>query len=127
MDRRALLLIVAVAALAGIVGLIVLLMQPPKDSGLQETFEPPRQAPPTPEQAPGAVKQSGTLKGSVVSGETGKAIADAASFSDASHLHHAFVDVYGATPARYRREGQPVSDQRVYREIERVDVEDYSP
>jgi AraC-like DNA-binding protein len=56
-----------------------------------------------------------------------EAIADAARFSDASHLHHAFVDVYGATPARYRREGQPVSDQRVYREIERVDVEDYSP
>jgi AraC-like DNA-binding protein len=53
------------------------------------------------------------------------AIADAAGFSDASHLHHAFVDVYRATPARYRKEGRPVPGERAYREIETVEVEDY--
>lgn len=42
-----------------------------------------------------------------------EAIADAAHFSDASHLHHAFVGVYGTTPARYRKEGQGVAGDRL--------------
>ena len=54
-----------------------------------------------------------------------EAIADVAAFADASHLHHAFVDVYGATPARYRRVGRGVRDERGYAEIETVGVEDY--
>ena len=32
-------------------------------------------------------------------------IAEYLTFSDASHLHHAFAKVYNCTPARYRREG----------------------
>jgi len=54
-----------------------------------------------------------------------EAIADAAGFADASHLHHAFVGVYAATPARYRSVGQGVRDERGYAEIETVGVEDY--
>jgi AraC-like DNA-binding protein len=54
-----------------------------------------------------------------------EAIADAARFSDASHLHHAFVAVYGATPARYRKQGQRVPGERAYQLIETVGVEDY--
>ena len=54
-----------------------------------------------------------------------EAIADAASFSDASHLHHAFAEVYGSTPARYRKEGQREAGDREYAEIETVGVEDY--
>jgi len=55
-----------------------------------------------------------------------EAIAEISGFADASHLHHAFVDVYGSTPARYRKEGQRVPDERVYTEIETVGVEDYA-
>jgi AraC-like DNA-binding protein len=55
-----------------------------------------------------------------------EAIADAARFSDASHLHHAFVGVYGTTPARYRREGQRVSTEHEYRQLEEVSVGDYA-
>ncbi len=54
-----------------------------------------------------------------------EAIADAAGFADASHLHHSFVDVYGATPARYRTDGQGETGERGYAEIETVGVEDY--
>jgi AraC-like DNA-binding protein len=52
-------------------------------------------------------------------------IAEAAGFSDASHLHHAFAQVYGSTPARYRTRGQRLADGRGYEEIEIVNVEDY--
>jgi AraC-like DNA-binding protein len=45
-------------------------------------------------------------------------IADRTGFSDASHLHHAFVRQYGCTPGQYRRQaqasspGSPASDAR---------------
>ncbi len=52
-------------------------------------------------------------------------IAQQAGFSDASHLHHAFVQVYGSTPARYRINGQRPLEGRPYREIEEIGVEDY--
>ena len=55
-----------------------------------------------------------------------EAIAEAAEFADASHLHHAFVGVYAATPARYRSVGQGARDERGYAEIEIVGVEDYA-
>jgi AraC-like DNA-binding protein len=62
------------------------------------------------------------LLGSELSVES---IADTAGFSDASHLHHAFVEVYGCTPARYRINGQRISDDRPYAELETTGVEDY--
>jgi AraC-like DNA-binding protein len=37
-----------------------------------------------------------------------EAIAQEAGFADASHLHHKFSKVYGATPGRYRTEGRLV-------------------
>ena len=55
-----------------------------------------------------------------------EAIADAAGFADASHLHHAFAGVYAATPARYRSGGQGTRGERGYADIETVGVEDYS-
>jgi AraC-like DNA-binding protein len=54
-----------------------------------------------------------------------ESIAEAAEFSDASHLHHAFVQVYRSTPARYRSRGQRLPDGRSYTEIEIVNVDDY--
>jgi len=54
-----------------------------------------------------------------------EAIAGAAGFADASHLHHAFVQAYGSTPARYRTNGQGLVDGRPYRAIEQVDSDDY--
>lgn len=55
-----------------------------------------------------------------------EAIAEAAAFADASHLHRAFTGVYAATPARYRSVGQGTRGEREYAEIEHVGVEDYS-
>lgn len=54
-----------------------------------------------------------------------EAIADASGFSDASHLHHAFVQTYGSTPARYRSNGQGALDGRPYTVVETADVEDH--
>jgi AraC-like DNA-binding protein len=54
-----------------------------------------------------------------------EAIAEQAGFSDASHLHHAFAQSYGCTPARYRTNGQRVEGLERYREVETVGVEDY--
>jgi len=54
-----------------------------------------------------------------------EAIAEAAGFADASHLHHAFTQVYGSTPARYRTDGQRLPDGRPYQELEEIGVEDY--
>jgi AraC-like DNA-binding protein len=54
-----------------------------------------------------------------------EAIAENAGFSDASHLHHAFAQVYGATPARYRSNGTRLPDGRPYTELEEIGVEDY--
>jgi len=56
-----------------------------------------------------------------------EAIADATHFSDASHLHHSFVQVYGSTPARYRINGQAAPTGRAYTEVEEVQVDDYEP
>ncbi len=54
-------------------------------------------------------------------------IAQRSGFSDASHLHHAFAEVYGATPSHYRKNGQRLTDrQHPYVEIEEVGVEHYS-
>jgi AraC-like DNA-binding protein len=52
-------------------------------------------------------------------------IAEGAGFADASHLHHAFAQVYGCTPARYRSNGQRLPDGRPYTELEQIGVEDY--
>ena len=54
-----------------------------------------------------------------------EAIAQAAGFADASHLHHAFAQAYGSTPARYRTNGQRTFEGFSYTEIETVGVEDY--
>ena len=74
MERRSLLIIVLVAALAGIVALVLLLAQSPPQAQYPDVREPDREAPPNPDELPGAVRQGGTLKGSVVNGETGKAL-----------------------------------------------------
>jgi AraC-like DNA-binding protein len=63
----------------------------------------------------------------LTTGLTVDAIAEAAHFSDASHLHHAFVKAYGSTPSRYRADGQVLPTGRVYTELEEVAVEDYGP
>ena len=54
-----------------------------------------------------------------------EAIAGQVGFADASHLHHAFAQAYGSTPARYRANGQRLPDGLGYTEIETVGVEDY--
>ncbi len=54
-----------------------------------------------------------------------EAIATESGFADASHLHHAFSDTYGATPAQYRKNGQPIPEGRGYRELEELGPEEY--
>ena len=54
-----------------------------------------------------------------------EAIAQETGFADASHLHHAFVQTYGATPARYRTNGQRAPEAPGYTEIETLGPDDY--
>jgi AraC-like DNA-binding protein len=54
-----------------------------------------------------------------------EAVARTAGFSDASHLHHSFVETYGATPARYRADGRPLTGAQPHTHIEAVEVEDH--
>ena len=54
-----------------------------------------------------------------------EAIAQETGFADASHLHHAFVQTYGSTPARYRTNGQRLPEAPGYTEIETLGPDDY--
>jgi AraC-like DNA-binding protein len=55
-----------------------------------------------------------------------EAIAQEAGFADASHLHRAFLDVYGATPGEYRdNSGARRSPESSYRPVELITPLDY--
>lgn len=54
-----------------------------------------------------------------------EAIAQETGFADASHLHHAFAQTYGSTPARYRTNGQRLPEAPGYTEIETLGPDDY--
>jgi transcriptional regulator GlxA family with amidase domain len=47
-----------------------------------------------------------------------EAIAEAAGFSDGSHLHHSFAKAYGCTPAHYRIDGRHLPDGFKYKVVE---------
>ncbi|MHC4953921.1 MAG: hypothetical protein ACYTGZ_08520 [Planctomycetota bacterium] len=75
--RRLLTVLVLLAAIAGLALLFVMLMMPPPPTQLPEVPAPPQAVAAPPNDQQGAVRQKGTLKGTVLYGPTGEPLAGA--------------------------------------------------
>ncbi len=89
MQRRLLLVLGLLGALCGLALILALYFQQPPQTEFTAVEAPPKSVAPPPETVPVAERQSGTLKGRVVSGKTGEGIKGARVEALAPHLEPA--------------------------------------